>query len=168
MNNDYSLTIPGFGVTAPVTLDLSKTKVAEDRLPEAEHVNAANYNSLEYCFNDSYRELRKVISKIAYEITRANKILKAARSEALLDKYPDFLVEHVKKFPNGLKAKDIDNKDTREAFLNKDANVIAAQDRIDMLTAMLAIYDGKIRHLEKTCSYMKKEMDMNIRGGTIR
>lgn len=169
MEISNKLIIPAFGNQPAVTFDLSKTKEAEDRLHEAKSVNPSTYSDLEFCYNESYRELKKVLANVGFQLTIAEKVLKAAKSEALLDKYPDFLTEQIKKYPEEMRrrAKDIDSTQVREAFINRDEEVIKATDRISTLKAFDAIFDGKIKTMERTCGYMKKEMDIVIRSGSV-
>lgn len=169
MEVSNKLTIPAFGNQQAVSFDLTKTKEAEDRLHEAKSVNPSTYTELEFVFNESYRELKKVLANVGFQTTFAEKALKAAKSEALLDKYPEFLVEQLKKYPEEMRrrVKDIDSSQVREAFVNRDEEVIKAIDRISMLQAFAAIFDGKIKVMERTCSYMKTEMNLVIRSGSI-
>lgn len=169
METSNKLTIPAFGKSPAKSFDLSKTKEAEDRLHEAKSVNPTTYSELEFVFNESFRELKKVLADTGYQITIAEKSLKAAKAEALLDKYPDFLNEQIKKYPEDMrkKIKDIDNSHTREAFINRDVEVISAIDRISMLTALQAVFEGKIQTMIRTCGYLKTEMQLVIRSGSI-
>jgi hypothetical protein len=149
------LTIPEFGSTPSITLDISKIKNGESRLIEAKIVNPGTYSDLEYVFNEGYRQAKTNLSQVGYEITRARKALRDAKSKYLLDEYVDFLKE------NGLK----DNASIRDAFLERQKEYVAAQDRIDMLTALESLLEGKVKVFENVCRYMRKEMDIVIRSG---
>jgi len=149
------LTIPAFGNTPEVRLDISSIREAEHRLIEAKVVNPATYSELEYTFNEGYRQARKHLSLIGYEITKAKKALLEAKSETILDLYPLFLKESKMK----------DNTHVREAFLQRQINYVSAQDRIDMLTALESFMDGKIRVFENVTRYCRKEIDIVIRSG---
>lgn len=149
------LTIPEFGSTPKITLDITKIKDGERRLIEAKVVNPGTYSDLEYCFNEGYREAKAHLSLVGYEITRAKKALRDAKSKYILDEYPEFLKEHKLK----------DNATVRDAYLEKQSDYVAAQDRIDMLTAMEHLLEGKIKVFENVCRYMRKEMDIIIRSG---
>lgn len=151
----YNLTIPEFGDRKAVTLDLSKSRNAESRIIEAKTVTLASYPELEYAYNEGYRECKYNLVQIGYELTQAEKALRKSRSEALLDRYPEFLKE------KGLK----DNGSIRDAFLEKQEDILKAQDRIDMLKAMEQLLDGKIKVFENTCRYMKKVTDIVMRSG---
>lgn len=145
-----------FGTLSDIRVDLTKTREAEGRLREAQHVGPSSYANLEYTFNESYRELKTGLAAVGYKLALAEKELKLAKSEVILDKYPDFIKD---------KPRSMDNTHTREAFVNKDESVIKAQDRVDMLKALEATLDGKIKVMEKVCAYMKKSIDLVIRSG---
>ena len=149
------LTIPEFGSTPELKLDFTAIKEGENRLIEAKVVNGGTYSELEYTYNEGYRQAKRHLSHIGYEITRAKKAVREAKSKAILDLYPDFLKE----------AKLKDNATVRDAFLERQSDFVAAQDRVDMLTAMESLLEGKIKVFENVCRYMKKEMDLIIRSG---
>lgn len=149
------LVIPEFGTQSPIRLDVSKIKDGESRLHEAQVVNPATYSNLEYVFNEGYREAKRHISLIGYQITLAEKAQREAKSRALIDEYPVFLKE------KGFK----DNAQLREAYLERVPDYVAAQDRVDMLRAMEELMSGKVHVFENTCRYLKKQMDLIIRSG---
>lgn len=149
------LALPEFGSSPATTLDLSKIYEGERRLAESRVVNPATYNDLEFVFNEGYREAKKYMSLVGYEITKAKKALREAKSKYILDEYPAFLKE------NKLK----DNATVRDAFLERQAEYVAAQDRIDFLTAIETLLEGKTKNFEIVCRYMRKQMDLIIRSG---
>jgi hypothetical protein len=155
MNN---LTIPAFKDSESVTLPMDAIREGEKRLVEARIVNAATYSDLEYCFGEGYREAKKNLSVVGYEIAKAQKAQREAKAIAILDHYPTFLKEC------GLK----DNATVRDAYLEKHCeDYVKAQDRIDMLVAMRELIEGKVKVFENVSRYMRKEMDLLIRGGII-
>jgi len=149
------LTIPEFGSTPAIVLDLTKIHNGESRILEARVVNGGTYNELEYVFNEGYRQAKTHLSLIGYEITRAKKALREAKSVYMLDYYPEFLKE------NKLK----DNATIRDAFLERQVDYVSAHDRIDMLTAIESLMEGKIKNFENVCRYIRKQMDIAIRSG---
>jgi hypothetical protein len=157
MNNEKKaeLTIPQFGSLPQMTLDLTKIKEGEDRLYEAQNVTVISYSNLEYVYNEGYREAKKHLSQVGYQITRAEKALREAKSRALLDEYPVFLKDRNMK----------DSAQIRDAYLETVKDYTEAQDRIDMLKAVDALLDGKVKIFENTCRYMKKQMDIVLRSG---
>jgi hypothetical protein len=149
------IALPAFGSTPSLILDVSKIREGEARLVEAQMVNPATYANLEYVFNEGYREAKRHMSVIGYQITQAEKALREAKSTALLDEYPEFLKKSAIK----------DSAQIRDAFLERYVPYTSAQDRIDMLKAMESLIDGKIKTFENTCRYMKVEMQLTIRSG---
>lgn len=149
------ITIPEFGSTPKITLNITKIREGEERLLDAKVVNPGTYSDLEYAFNEGYREAKSHLSQVGYEITVAKKALRAAKSKYLLDEYPEFLKESRLK----------DNASVRDAFLERQEEYVAAQDRIDMLTALESLLEGKVKVFENVCRYMRKEMDIIIRSG---
>lgn len=158
-NNSIStaIVIPAFGAISELYMDLAKTKEAEIRLVESKMVNAATYADLEYCFNESWRELRNHYKTVTYHITLTDKAMERAKSDVLMDKYPAYMEG---------KPKSQDNADLRKAFLMRDEAYLAALDRMNMLKAMEVHLDGKMKVMEKTCSYMKLQINLLIRSGT--
>ena len=150
------MTIPAFGTGQAQDMDLTATVTAERRLIEARTVNPITYNDLEYCFNESYRELKTNMAKVGFMITEAEKAIRQAKAEVLIDKYPEFMKD---------RPKSQDNADMREAFLTKDESYMAAVDRLNQLKATEAMFDGKIKVMENVCRYMKKQMDLILRSG---
>lgn len=149
------LAIPQFDDRPVVTLNFSNIKEGERRLIEARLVNPITYSDLEHSFNEGYREAKANLAVIGYEITQADRIFRRIRSELILDDYPIFLREKKMK----------DNATVRDAFLEKNPSYVDAQERINMLKAMEALVDGKIRVFENVCRYMRKQMDILIRSG---
>jgi hypothetical protein len=150
------MTIPAFGSAQAQDLVLSATVLAERRLIEARTVNPLTYTDLEHTFNESYRELKTNLARVGYMIAEADKAIKKAKAEVLLDKYPEFMKD---------RPKSQDNADMREAFLTRDEAYMAAVDRLNQLKATEALFDGKIKVMENVCRYMKKQMDLILRSG---
>ncbi len=155
------LTIPAFNSIPEIVLDVTCIKEGENRLVEAKIVNGATYNELEYVFNEGYREAKKHLSVIGYQITRAKKALRDARAEALIDRFGGFLKKQELKDTVSMRVL------MKDAFIQTQPDYVAAQDRIDMLEAMEALIEGKIKVFENVCRYMRKQIDIDIRSGVI-
>lgn len=149
------LAIPAFDDRPVVSLKFSSIREGETRLIEARVVNPSTYSDLEHSFNEGYREARANLAVIGYEITQAERIFRRIKSELILDDYPAFLKEKEIK----------DNATIRDAFLERSKSFVDAQERINMLKAMEALMDGKIKVFENVCRYMRKNMDILIRSG---
>lgn len=153
---EHSLVIPAFQQSTELSLSLNKTREGEARLLEAKMVNPLTYADLESCFNESYRELKRYLGLIGLELLKADDALETAKSNFLIDSYQD----KIKDLP-----KSYDSADLRKAWLMRDADYLAAKDRQNMLKAMEALLDGKIKVFEKTCQFMRKRMDLVLRSG---
>lgn len=156
MNTEHSLVIPAFQNHTELQLSLNKTKEGESRLLEAKMVNPITYADLESCFNEAYRELRANLAVIGDQLNKAGNALEIAKSNFLIDSYQ----EKIKDLP-----KSYDSADLRKAWLMRDGAYLAAKNRVDMLKAMEALLDGKIKVFEKTCQFMRKRMDLVLRSG---
>lgn len=156
LNADQSLVIPAFQKSSEMQLSLSKTREGESRLIEAKMVNPITYAELTSCYSDGYRELKRHLATVGYELSKADNALETAKSNFLIDKYQ----EKIKDLP-----KSYDSADLRKAWLMRDTEYLAAKDRVDMLKAVEALLDGKIKVFEKTVQFMNKRMDLIIRSG---
>lgn len=150
------MVLPAFGDIPSLTFDMTKIREAESRIIEAKTVNPITYADLESCYNESYRDLKRYLSSVGYQITLTEKAMEMAKADILLDKYPEFMKD---------RPKTSDNADLRKAFMMKDDNYVAALDRLNMLKAVESNFDGKIKVMERTCAYMKKEIDLILRSG---
>ena len=97
------------------------------------------------------------MSSIGYQINLAKQAMRQAKSEALIDEYKDWLRESALK----------DSAAIRDAFLEQQKPYTDANDRVDMLTAIESLMEGKIKVFENVCRYMKKEMDLVRSSGVI-
>lgn len=150
-----TLTIPPSDNRPAVAIDMGKIREGETRLLEARVVNPATYTELEFTFNESYREAKKNLSAIGYEITQAERQIRHTKSIHLIDEYPSFIKE------NRLN----DNTANREAFLERQSDYVEAVERLNQLKALESLMEGKIKVFENVCRYMRKSMDLIIRSG---
>jgi hypothetical protein len=156
VNESTALVIPAFGKSPAISLNISATKEAEKRLVETKTVNPVTYVDLEYTFNESYRELKRHMSTVGYQIAMTNKALEEAKAKVLLETLPEYMKD---------KAKSWDSADLRKALMARDTDYLAAQDRLAQLAAIESYLDGRIKVMENVCRYMKKQMDLVIRSG---
>lgn len=155
-NSEQSLVIPAFRNASQLNLELTKTKEATSRLIESKTVNPVTYVELEYCYGEAYRELKRHIASIGHEIAKTEVALRMAKSIVLREKYPQFMEG---------RPKSQDNSDMRDAFLIQDKEYLEALERLNLLKAMEAYVDGKIKTFENASRWMKKQMDLIIRSG---
>ena len=83
-------------------------------------------------------------------------MLDSIKGKALIDDYPVFLEKHPK-----LK----DTADIKKAFLSTIETISKLSDDIITLNAMEMMTEANIKRMERTCSYMKKKMDLLLRSG---
>lgn len=153
-----TLVLPAEGKIPELRLEMAKVVEAEHRILEAKTVNPVTYVDLESCFNESFRDLKRHLSSIGYQLDLASKAMEIAKSDLLLDKYPEYLES------NNFK-KSQDNGDLRMAFFMRDPAYNAALDRINQLKALQSNLDGKVKVMENVCRYMRKQMDLILRSG---
>jgi hypothetical protein len=154
--NDKALVIPAFGKSPALSLEMGSIREAESRYLEAKTVNPSSYVDLEHTFNESYRDLKRHVSSIGYQLTLAQKALSEAKADVILGAYAEYLEN---------KPKSMDSTARMEAFLSKDSAYSAALDRVAQLKALESLFDGKIKVVENVCRYMRKKMDLIIRSG---
>jgi hypothetical protein len=154
--DNHALMIPPFGKSPALSLDMGNIREAQRRVQDAQYVNPVTYTDLEHTFNAAYRDLKRHLSMIGYQITLADKALEEAKADVILDKYPEYMKD---------RPKSQDNSDMRKAFLIRDEAYAAALDRVNQLKAIESNFDGKIKELENVCRYMRKEMDLILRSG---
>lgn len=150
--------VPSFKKAPALSMDMATIRDAESRIIEAKNVNPATYADLEHSYNEAYRDLKRYLSAIGYQIVFAEKALEEAKADILLDKYPLYLEE------KGIK-KSGDNADLRKAFMARDPEYQACLDRVNQLKALENNFDGKIKVFENVCRYMRKKMDLLLRSG---
>jgi len=136
-------------------LSMDKIREAERRILDAKTVNPSTYAELESVFNESYRDIKRHLSSIGYQIAVTDKAMERAKADVLLDKYPTFLEQSDTK----------DNADLRKAFLIRDESYVKFLDRMNQLKAIESEWEGKIKVMENVCRYMRKQMDLLIRSG---
>lgn len=155
-DNSQILRLPEFGKSPSLEFDLGKVREAESRIHESKMVSPVTYKDLEYTFNEAWRDLKRYLSALGYQIAMAEKAIEEAKADVFLDKYPEFM--------SG-RPKTQDNADMRKAFLSRDDKYSAALDRLNQLKAVESMFDSKAKNLEKVCAYMKKSMDLVLRSG---
>lgn len=157
LDSNHTLTVPAFQKSSELVLSLNSTREGESRLLEAKMVSPITYADLESCFNEAYRELRRHLATIGYEITKAEAAVDAAKSNFIIDEYPNI----VSTLPKAIQTQ----ASTLQAHLIRNETYTTALDRVGQLKAMEALLDGKVKVFEKTCQFMRKRMDLILRSG---
>lgn len=151
------ITLSEFRGLPSISLDMTALKTAERRLIEAKTVTPMTYTDLEYTFGEAYRDLKKHLATVGYQILKTKAELEKSKASALLDKYPVFLATKPSRF---------DNAAVRDAFLARDEEVQAAQERLDSLVTLEVFIEGRIKVMENVCQYMRNAMKLVARSGT--
>jgi hypothetical protein len=156
--DDHAIILAPFGKSPELVLQMGKIREAEHRIIEARLVNPSTYADLEASYNEAYRDLKRHLSSVGYQIALTEKALEQAKADIFLDTYPKYLeVNNIKKTN--------DNSDLRKAFMYKDSAYLAALDRFNQLKALESNFDGKIKVFENVCRYMRQKMQLIIRSG---
>ena len=155
-DNDQAITLPPFGKSPQLRLDMGTVREAESRLIEAKTVSPVTYPDLSYCFNESYRVLKQHLSNVGYRLNLADKALEEAKADVILGSYADYLK---------YKPKSAVSADLRQAYLIRDPAYNAALDRKNQLLAIQSNFEGKVKVLENVVSYMKQKMYLISRSG---
>lgn len=156
LQDNHVLEIPAFDKFPALKMEMFSIRTAEHRIIEAKNVNPSTYSDLEHTFNEAYRELKRHLSTIGYQVAMANKALRQAKSEVILGTYAEFMKD---------KPKYHDNTDLRDAFLMKDTDYLAALDRLAQLQAFESNFEGKVKVLENVCRYMRQKMYLLSKSG---
>jgi hypothetical protein len=154
--SEHALVIPAFQKSSELSLNLTKTREGESRILEAKNVSPITYVDLESCYNEAYRELKRHLATIGFELSKADNAMETAKSNFLIDTYPDLIKD---------RPKSMDSADLRKAYLMRNVEYVQAKERTDQLKAMEALLDGKIKVFERVCSFMRKRMDLILRSG---
>jgi hypothetical protein len=158
-NDGLALELPEFRGLPSIRLNASSLQEAERRLHEAQHVNPSTYTNLEHCFSEAYRELKRHLATVGYQITKVENEYEKSKSIALLDKYQEYMKD---------KPARLDTSEFRKAYIFRDAEVMEAKERLDSLKALEMFLDGRVKVMENVVRYMRKRMDLIIRSGLVK
>jgi len=161
-NQIVKIEVPAGSNLPALSIDLTATTEAEKQLVLAKTVSPSNYTDLEHTFGESYRELGKALSSLEWQIDKLKTETAKIKSRAMMgdDDGKGGYFEFMSNKPKGM-----DSQDMREAFLMKNAEYLAALDRMAQLSALSGYTERRIKVMENVCRYMKKKMDLIIRSG---
>lgn len=151
------VTLPAFRNLPSVDLDFSRLKESEKRMLEAKIVTPSTYSDLEMMFSDAYREVKRNLATVSYQIMKTEQELNRTKSVVLLDEYPEFLKDKPAKYDTAM---------VREAYISRNPLVQESQDRLDSLKALEIFLDGRVKVLENVSRFMKKQMDLTMASGS--
>lgn len=155
-SDGLALELPEFRGLPSVRIEMGALKEAEKRMLEAQFVNAVTYCELENLFNEAYRELKRNLSTVGYQVTKVENEYEKSKAIALMDKYPVYMADKPAK---------MDNAEYRKAFITRDEEVCQAKDRLDSLKALEFFLEGRIKVMENVCKYMRQKMQLIVRSG---
>jgi len=124
--------------TEPLRVDMVPLYKAEERLVEISVMNATKAAELMGYFNEAANRATRYMGNIQYELSLAQRNLDKAKARIIMEVLP---AQMAKWKESGIKA----NEDLRTALFALDPECENLFDRIDCLTAVIAILDGKTK-----------------------
>ena len=154
------MTVPAGKTGAlPIKIDLASLLIAEQRQDEIAMVTPIKAPELLALFNRAWRTADEYVTKLTREKIAGEREQEQRKSRLLLDEIPAIL-----------EAKKVkDSKDTRDAAIALDDQMVTITERVDELTAAVAYFKGKLRSFENAFTSVKKIMgeDMYSMQGRI-
>lgn len=152
------LTVPAHGHAKQIEISMEKIKNAENRLHEAQFVNAGTYSELEFTYNEAYRDCRKILADIQLQQTKVLKNIEERKADIVLDVIPNMLEGQ---------PKSNNNSDFRNAVIARDEEYQGYLEHMNKLKALESHFSGILDTMVNTCRYMKKQMDLIIKAGYV-
>jgi predicted Zn-dependent protease len=156
-NDGTVITVPEFKNCKELKLNVSSWHLAKARMKEVQHLVPANYSSLEFTFQEAWRESRRNAIMIGDAIKKAMQNVEEIKADIILTELPK-LLEELPKSAN--------NTDFRKAVITKNPEYKQANEHLEKLEALLAHIESNMKVMENTSRFMKKQMDYIIRNGT--
>jgi hypothetical protein len=150
------MTVPSFGHCKELRLNMSSWESAMARFHEAQNIVPANYSSLEFTFQEAWRESKKNAIAVGDALKKAKQNVEEIKADVVLTEIPKML----KELP-----KSQNNADFRRAVLTKNENYKAANEHLEKLEAMLEHFESHMKIMENVSRFLKKQMDYIIRNG---
>ena len=156
-NEGTVITVPEFKNCKELKLNVSNWHLAKTRMREVQNLVPANYSSLEFTFQEAWRESRRNAIMIGDAIKKAQQNIEEIKADIILTEIPRLLDE----LP-----KSANNTDFRKAIISKNPEYKQANEHLEKLEALLAHTESNMKVMENTSRFMKKQMDYIIRNGT--
>jgi hypothetical protein len=131
-----------------------------DRMNEAQRLVPGNYTSLEFTFQEAWREAKRNAIQIGDAVKKAKQNVEEIKADIILTDIPELLAE------KGL-PKTANNSDFRRAVMAKNEDYKKANEHLEKLEAMLEHFESNMKVMENTARFLKKQMDYFIRSGVI-
>lgn len=151
------IVVPRGNGTGGIVLDMTNVYIAEGRIQEVAFVTPHKAPELLSTFNVTFLELTRHITKLDYERNVAKRVANKMRAIILLDRVPAILKERglaTAKSPAG-------SEDLRQAILDIDEPYQTACDRVDQITAIMKLLQGKLTSIEMAYTSVKKIIGEN-------
>ena len=155
-NDGTVITVPEFKNCKELRLSVSGWHLAKARMKEVQNLVPANYSSLEFTFQEAWRESRRNAIIIGDAIKKAQQNIEEIKADIILTEIPKLLDE----LP-----KSANNTDFRRAIISKNPEYKQANEYLEQLQALLAHTESTMKVMENTSRFMKKQMDYIIRNG---
>ena len=152
------LVVPAFKHCKELRIDTSSWETAKTRMSEVQHLVPANYSSLEFVFQEAWRESRRNAIMTEDAIKKALQNIEEIKADIILTDIPKLLEE----MPKGA-----NNTDFRKAVITKNEDYKQANEHLEKLQAILAHLESNMKVMENTSRFLKKQMDYIIRSGSV-
>lgn len=153
-----TLVVPAFRHCKELKIETSGWEAAKARMNEVQHLVPANYSSLEFTFQEAWRESRRNAIMTEDAIKKALQNIEEIKADIILTEIPKLLEE----MPKGA-----NNTDFRKAVITKNEDYKQANEHLEKLQAILAHLESNMKVMENTSRFMKKQMDYIIRSGSV-
>ena len=153
-----AMVVPAFKHCPELKLNMVGWQEAMNRFNEAKNLVPGNYTSLEFCFQEAWRESKRNAIAVGNAVKKARQNVDEIKSDIILTEIPELL----KDMP-----KTTNNADFRKAVMSKNKDYQAAIEHLEKLEAMLEHFESHMKIMENTSRFLKKQMDYFIRSGVI-
>lgn len=153
-----TITVPAFRHCQELILNMTGWESAMSRLVEAKNLAPANYSSLEFTFQEAWRESKRNAILVGDAVKKALQNVEEIKADIILTEIPELL----KDMP-----KTANNSDFRRAVMCKNSDYKSATEHLEKLQAMLEHFESHMKIMENTSRFLKKQMDYFIRNGVI-
>lgn len=153
-----TLVVPAFKYCKELRLDNSSWELAKSRMKEVQHLVPSNYSSLEFTFQEAWREARRNAIMTEDAVKKALQTIEEIKADIILTEIPKLLEEM---------PKNANNTDFRKAVIIKNPEYRQATEHLEKLQAILSHLESNMKIMENTSRFMKKQMDYIIRSGVV-
>jgi predicted nuclease with TOPRIM domain len=152
------LVVPAFKNCKELRIDTSGWEVAKSRMTEVQHLVPANYSSLEFTFQEAWRESRRNAIMTEDAIKKTLQSIEEIKADIILTEIPRLLNDM---------PKNANNTDFRKAVITKNEDYRQASEHLEKLQSILAHLESNMKVMENTSRFLKKQMDYIIRSGSV-